>query len=217
MKKAIIILIVTIPLMSFDIKPFIFIRNDVKIETLLVLPPVSSVSVISAGSKQQIDSVLSRQLFYHTSTMLKKCFPDTVKTRYFPFDSVVQLKLLNWVSAVNKEINNEKRARKYQLPDSILNLFDTSKMNFVFCTYNTGFKRTRNNLMNTHQTSEIADVLIGFNYRPLESTALMSCFILDLRKKSILYFARDLWENKDPMDFNVIRLQLTRIITHYFI
>lgn len=80
-----------------------------------------------------------------------------------------------------------------------------------------GFKRTRKNLVNTHQAAGIADFLIGFNKRPLESSALMSCFILDLKEKNILYFERDIWENKDPTDIKIIELQIRKIITHYFI
>ena len=217
MKRLLTISIITMPLLSYNIKPFIFVRDDIKIESLLVLPPISQIAVINNGNKLQIDKELSDKTFFLTLTTLQKSFPDSVKTQYFSADSMTLSQLTNFVSSVNKKINSERLARKYQIPDSILNLFDTSKINFVFGTFNIGFKRGKNNLVNQHLASEIADLMIGYNLRPLESSASMSCFILDLRKKNILYFERDLWKNKDPTDIKLIQLQLSRIITHYFI
>ena len=217
MKRLFTISIITIPLLSYTIKPFVFVRDDIKIESLLVLPPITKIAVINNGNKLQIDKELSAKTFSLTLTTLQKSFPDSVKTHYFSADTMILSQLTNFVSSVNKKINSERLAKKYQIPDSILNLFDTSKINFVFCTYNTGFKRGKNNLVNQHLASEIADVMIGYNFRPLESSASMSCFILDLRKKNILYFERDLWNKKDPTDSQLIQIQLSRMITHYFI
>lgn len=79
-----------------------------------------------------------------------------------------------------------------------------------------GFIRSRKNLVNSHQKGEIVDFLTGYGRRPLESSALMSCFIIDLRQKNILYFERDIWKNRDPTEARFIKLQLTKIINHYF-
>lgn len=218
MRKSIIIVILALPLLSFNMRPFLFVRKDTKIDTLNVLVPVSSISVINRANTQHYDSLLSRQTSFNTSAILQKSFYDIVPTKYFSSNLFVQSKLLNWVLKVNKEIENERQAKKYQLPDSILNLFDTSKINFVFCTNNIGFRRTRENLVKTDQTNNIAVALFGFGVgrQPLESAASMSCFIVDLKKKNILYFSRDHLENEDPTDKNVIKLQLTKAITHYF-
>ena len=217
MKKTIIILIIAIPIISFNLKPFVFVRSKIKIEKLLVLPPVSVISVITKTSQQQIDNELSSQAFDAASSLLRKSFPDSIETTYFSGDSITMLKLNNFVGKIAKEINSEKRARKYQLPDSILSLFDNTKDNFIFCTINAGFKRTRNNLVNNHQASEIANFLIGINSQPLEQSASMTCIILDLKLRNILFFERNIWQNNDPTDFKILKLQFTKIITHYFI
>lgn len=217
MKKAFVLVIITIPFLGFVLKPLVFVRGDIKIDTLLVLSPVTHIAVISKGGKQLIDGDLSKKAFFNTGNWLRKSFPDSVKTKYFSSDSITLSRLDNFVADISRQLNSERQARKYQLPDSILTLFDSTEVNFVFCTYNIGFKRTRDNLINTHLASEIADFLIGFNQRPLESSAAMTCFILDLRQKNILFFERHVWGNKDPTDINVIKLQLSKIITHCFI
>lgn len=71
-------------------------------------------------------------------------------------------------------------------------------------------------MVNTQQASEIADFLVGFNYRPLESSALMSCAILNLKERNILFFERNIWENRNPADAKIIDLQMNMAITHYF-
>lgn len=217
MKKVFFLIIITIPLLSFILTPFVFVRGNIKIDTLLVLPPVTHISIITKGSKPVPDEGLSEETFFATGNWLRKSFPDAVQTKYFSSDSTTRPRLDKFVADITRQLNSERQARKYHIPDSVLTLFDNSKVNFVFCTCNIGFKRTRNNLINTYQTSEIAGFLVGFDQRPLESSATMTCFILDLKQKNILYFERDVWGNKDPTDINVIKLQLTRIINHYFI
>jgi hypothetical protein len=216
MKRNIFLVIISLPFSSFVLKPVFYIRNNIKIQHLLVLPPVSAIAVIQKGNKFQNDDELSKQTFYSTSNQLKKCMPESVNHEYFTPDSTKQLKISNFIVKINSEINNSRQAGKYNLPDSFVNLFDTSKVNFIFCTYNEGYIRNRKNLVNTYQKSEIADFLIGYSRRPLESSALMSCFIIDLRQKNILYFERDIWENRDPTEAHFIKLQLTKIINHYF-
>ena len=64
---------------------------------------------------------------------------------------------------------------------------------------------------------EVTDLLFGGNTLPLESATLVSCFIIDLKEKNIVFFERDTWQNRDPTDMEVIKLMLDRIIEHYFI
>ncbi len=111
-------------------------------------------------------------------------------------------------------MNIDKQAKKYVLPDSIIELFSSSKTNFVLLTYNGGFIRSRKNLVNVYQRSEIANVLVGYGRRPLESSTFMSCFIIDLREKNIVCFERDIWEDKDPTNASTIKFQMTKVIKH---
>ncbi len=86
--------------------------------------------------------------------------------------STTLLKIKNFIIHVHNKINTSKQAKKYILPDSIVNLFNTSKANFVFCTFNGGFIRSKKNLINTHQRNEVTNFLIGVGGRPLEFSAL---------------------------------------------
>lgn len=197
-------------------KSLFFLRSNSRIDKLVLLPPVSQIFIISKGSKLHLDSGLSETTYRNTSAQLLKSFPDSLSITFFSADSVARSKLSNFVITLNKKSLKEHQVKKYHLPDSIIKLFDTSKINYVFCTFNSGFSRTRSNLINTYQALQIVDVMTGTGLRPLESNALMCCFILDLKKKNILYFERDLWQEKDPTDISVIKLQLIGIITHYF-
>ncbi|MGN6542903.1 MAG: hypothetical protein ACTHKY_18990 [Ginsengibacter sp.] len=218
MKKTFIILIVAIPLLSFTLLPVVFIRDDVKkIDALLVLPPVTQIGIISKGSKAQNYDASSDKTFEITSDYLQKCFPNSVKTKYFSADSLSHAKLDNFILTITSRINFEKQARKYHLPDSIVTLFDTAKIHFVFCISNIGFNRTRDNFINTYQRREMINFFIIPMYKPHESFSSVTCMILDLRQKNILYFERDVLENRDPTDINIIKQQVGRIINHCFI
>jgi hypothetical protein len=217
MRKILAVVFVSLPLLSIAQKELVYVRENVKINRLLVLPPVSISYAVNSGSKLQMDEEASKKMFSYTSALLQKGFPDSVKTSFFSADSVLQSRLHKFLSTIHKDVNNERRAKKFQLPDSILNLFDNTEAEFVFCTYNIGFKRSRNNLVNTQQTMELLDMLTGFGIRPLESSLLMSCFVLDLKQKNLLYIERDIRPNIDPSDHNVIKLQLTRMIAHFLI
>lgn len=218
MKKVFILLIISIPLVSFNLLPVVFIRSDIKKnDSLLVLPPVTQIGLISKGSKAQIDDGLSKKTFDITRDYLQSGFPNSVKTKYFSADSLSQAKLDNFILTITSRINVEKQARKYHLPDSIVTLFDTAKIHFVFCTSNIGFKRTRDNFIATYQRREMINFFIIPVSHPHESFASITCMILDLKQKNILYFERDVLDNNDPTDIKVIKLQLNRIINHCFI
>jgi len=218
MKKTFIILVIATPLLSFTLLPVVFIRSDVKkIDSLLVLPPATQIGLISKGSMGPIDEEFSRKTHDLTHSYLQKSFPTSVKTKYFSGDSATRSKLDNFIATVTSKINFEKQARKYHLPDSIVTLFDTAKVHFVFCTSNIGFNRTRDNFINTYQRREMINFFIIPMYKPHESFSSVTCMILDLRQKNILYFERDVLENRDPTDINIIKQQLGRIINHCFI
>ena len=216
-KKLLIISLFVLPLSGFTQAPLTFFRSNTKANKLLLLPPTTRISVIRKGSIDRLDSELTQETFNHILAQLPKSFPDSVSATLFHPDSIVKAKLSNFVNRFNRKIRKERQIKKYTLPDSILVLFDTSKVNYVFCTYNIGFKRTRTNLVNTHLTMEVTDLLFGGNALPLESATLVSCFIIDLKEKNILFFERDTWQNRDPTDMEVIKLMLDRIIEHYFI
>jgi len=217
MKKTFILLIIAIPLLSFILSPVIFIRSDIKVDSLLVLPPVAEISLISKGSRPQIDEDLSKKTFDITYDYLQNGFPNSIKTKYHSPDSTSAAKLNNFVATIITKINSEKQARKYHLPDSIVSLFNTANARFVFCTLNWGFKRTRDNFINTYHRREIVNFFIIPMAQPHESLVTVTCMILDLKQKNIVYYRRDVLENRDPTDIKIIKLQLSRIINHFFI
>ncbi|HSC52686.1 MAG TPA: hypothetical protein VLC98_03665 [Phnomibacter sp.] len=216
MKTLLTIFIVGQSLLGFTQESLFFFRKGTKVNKILVLPPATLIYGIFHGSKLQFDSVLTQKAFLHTSTQLIQSFPDSISTVLFSADSVNKLKLRNFVCNLNNEFKKESQIKKYQLPDSILILFDTTKFNYVFCTSNVGFIRDRNNLTNTAFTMEITNMLTGHGLRPAESASVMSCFIIDLRKKNILCFQRSIWMERDPTDLRIIKLQLARLIKQIF-
>jgi hypothetical protein len=217
MKKTFILLIIAFPLLSFILSPVVFIRSDIKVDSLLVLPPVAEISLISKGSRPQTDEDLSKKTFDITYDYLQNGFPNSVKTKYHAADSTSGAKLNNFVATIVTKINSEKQARKYHLPDSIVTLFNTENARFVFCTSNSGFKRTRDNFINTYHRREFVNFFIIPMEQPHESLVTVTCMILDLKQKNIVYFRRDVLENRDPTDIKIIKLQLSRIINHFFI
>lgn len=109
MKRNIFLVIILLPLSGFVLKPVLYIRNIIKIQHLLVLPPISTVSVIQKGNKFQHDDELSKQTFHITSNHLKKCIPDSVNHEYFTPDSTKQLKITRFIVKINSEINNSRQ------------------------------------------------------------------------------------------------------------
>lgn len=132
MKQIFTLAILFTPILNFSYNPFIHVRSKIKIEQLLVLPPVLKMSIVGKGGRSQIDFELSKKIFYKTGHTLEKGFHDSVKATFFLPDSIAQLSLISFVTKVNNEINNEKQARKYQIPDSIIKLFDASQKLILF-------------------------------------------------------------------------------------
>lgn len=213
--KTILALLSPLPLLSFVLNPVVFMRQEAKINQLLILSPACSVSNIEHGGKWTPDKEKSRQLFTITRDALKKFFPDSINNQHLATDSITQSKVDNFIIAVNNEITSDKRAAKYIVPDSIVSLFDSTRANFVLCTYTGGFIRTRKNLIKSYESSQAANVLFGYNRRPAESGSFTSCFIIDLARRNIAYFERKIWKEKDPTEKTTIDLQLSSIIHHF--
>ncbi|MEP7229195.1 MAG: hypothetical protein ABI691_03020 [Ginsengibacter sp.] len=217
MKRKFIFLIFSIPLLSFILNPIVYIRSHAKIEKLLVLSPVSRITIIGKGSKQKVDSGLSVKAFYTASKQLQEIFPDSVDHKYFSLDSVQQEAINNFVIKLNNKLNTSNQVREYKIPDSIIHIFSTADADFVFCTFNTGFLRTKQNFSNSYQATAATTLIFGIGGRPIAFEAVISCFIIDLQKKNITYFEREIWKDRDPTEPEVINLQLTRVINHCFL
>ncbi len=214
MKKILLILILAKSFGCYSQKPVVFSRAEIKIDSILVLPPFSRTYVITKINKQEIDKELSKKTFYTTYNLLQKQFPKPIKATYFVSDSTTQIKLNNFIYTMCEKIDNERLARKYTIPDSILSLFKTANKTMVFCLVNEGFQRGRDNLLRKDLQSKINNAFTSHDYRPLESASLMIGLILDLKERHILFFERNIWQDKDPTDMNVLSLQLNRLLNH---
>ena len=214
MKKILLILFLVNCLWCFGQKPVIYSRERIEIDSLLVTPPLSRIYVINKMSKMAIDEELSRETFNAANQLIKRQFQGSINATYLLPDSATQAKLNTFITTVCTKISNERQASKYIIPDSIMNLFGSANKGFVFCLATEGFKRGRENLVRTQTTSEVADFLIGYNFRPLESSSLMIGFILDLNQRQIHHFEKNTWPNNDPTDLDVLRLQINRMLTH---
>ena len=217
MRQILVLLIFFLPLKGFTQNHVFFYRPDTKINNLLILQPVTIIAGIDKNSRQRLDSALTKETFRNTSMLLKKILPDSVSSNFFTADSAAAKRIANFAMKLNKKVKNARQVNNFILPDSVLNLFDTAKIDFVFCTFNGGFTRTKTNVVNTQLTMEVLDVLIGFGMRPLESTAMVNCFVMDLKQKNIFFFERDIWQDNDPTDVKTIRLMLTRAVMHCFL
>jgi hypothetical protein len=201
---------------NFAPLPFQYVRIMEKIQHPLILLPATQISVIQKNGKLENDKAISQKVFYITLGELKKCIPDSIIPRFAPLDSILQVIIDNSIYNMHRLINSIKQAKKYAVPDSFVHLFDTSKVQYVFCTCNGGFMRNRENLVNNEFSGEVVGFITGFGWKPFESSTLTCCFIIDLKKKNIIYFERDVWKNRDPSDVRFIHLQLSAIINHYF-
>lgn len=132
MKKIYMLAICITPFLNYHYKPFTYVRTKVKIDKILILPPVSNISVINKGSRFQTDSALSKMAFEQTTYLLQKNFHDSIKTSYFLPDSAVQSALARFLMKFNSEINIELQANLFRIPDSIVNLLRPSNVNLFF-------------------------------------------------------------------------------------
>ncbi len=215
MKRKFLFLIFLFPLLSFILNPIVYRRSHSKIEKLLVLPPVSRISIIGNGSKQKVDSSLSSRAFYAASKQLQKIFPDSVDHKYFSPDSVQQEAVNNFIIKLNKNLNTKQKIIDYKVPDSILQIFSTVNAYFVFCVANTGFLRTKQNFSNSYELGTATTLLFGIGGTPIALEAVISCFVLDLQNKNIIYFEREIWQDRDPTEPDVINLQLAGVVNHF--
>jgi len=217
MKRNFLLLILLVPLLSFISDPIVYIRSHDKIEKLLVFSPVSRISVLGKGRKHRVDSGLSAKAFHIVENQLQKIFPDSIGHKYFSPDSIQRVAIDIFVIKANNKLLNSTQVSHYKVPDSIIQIFSTANANFVFCISNTGFFRTYQNLTGSHMAGAAVGLVSEFGWNPIASGSTISCFILDLNKKNIIFFERETWEDRDPTDPDLINLQLTRVLNHCFL
>ncbi|MEO6637492.1 MAG: hypothetical protein ABIN25_04405 [Ginsengibacter sp.] len=217
MKNKFLFLVLLAPLLSFLLHPILYKRSYAKIERVLVLPPVSRISIISKGSRQMVDSSLSSKVFYTASKQLQQVFPDSVDHKYFSPDSTQQQAINNVIVKLNNKLITYKQIIEYKIPDSILQLLSVANADFVFCVANTGFVRTKQNFSNSYVAGTAVTLVLGLPGTPIALESAISCFVLDLRKRNIIYFEREILYDRDPTDPEVINLQVTRVVNHCFL
>jgi len=217
MKRKFLLLILLVPVFGFTPNPLMYVRNHEKIEKLLVCFPVSRITILGAKSAKLPDSSLTAKAFSAAEKELHDLIPDSVEHSYFSLDSAHQTTIDNFVINLSNKLVSSDQVSKYKIPDSIIQVFSAANADFVFCISNTGFLRTNQNFTNSYGAGEAASLMIGIGWRPVAYGATINCFVLDLRKKNIVFFEREIWKKRDPTDPTVINLQFTKVINHCFL
>jgi len=193
-------------------------RQVGEINNLLVLQPVAQIGLITIGNKPQPDMLLSKKAIKEIELQVKNLVPRhlrvsqlyTIKGK----DSLIQ-------SAINAIVNQVERAKDIRfidIPETILNVLDSTKHDFCLCIAEVGFARSEENYNKQYDKGNMTQfVTLGmYGTVPYKSSSTMVCFIIDRKNNNIAFYGRDTWKETNPNERIVIKAHLDDLITRYF-
>lgn len=218
MRRAIILLAITIILYSCSktqiCKSAIAPRI---IDTLLLLPPVSHISLIENGNRQFFDKKMSKFSSDHLAKGIKEIL-DTqmVVLNLNDLDSITNIRLKNDAAQLINVIERSREIRNITIPvffDSILKL---NRLNYAMCIYHSGFTRSGGNYT-AHMAAGIAlGLLGGFAVIPIKAYSTVYCVILDSKNKNITFYRKCFKQDWEPADKRITDKQLNLLFKGYF-
>ena len=203
--------------MSFKPMPLLYVRAKIKINKILVLPPLTQMSSIFLRNKVVVDDSLSAAVQEKTFSLLKQALPDTVQADFFYPTMEDQTIINKATSHILKRVRIKEDAREYVAGKELLALFNSNEYDYVFIVSNVGFVRTEQNMVKQYTKGKALEFFTPFGFTPNESASAMTGFILDLKHKNFLYFKREIANNRNPTHEIVIKAQLRNIIKYYFL
>jgi hypothetical protein len=192
--------------------------SSTKIDTLLLLKPVTSISVILHGDKPFHDPVLSGWSLINLKNGVVDYLPKKVSLFNADFDSITQNRINDEISNLARLVEHQNGIKNVPFPTAIDSVMKILKIDYALCVYQNGFSRTTDNYFSELGRSYYKlERSYGWDYsRPVKSGSTVIGYILDRKNKNIALYRRDTRDNWEPVDKNHSDKQLQHIFQRYF-
>ena len=193
-------------------------RKKSEVNRLLILPPITEISIINKGNNLEKSFTFSKEAAKEITNQVKNIIPDSIKFSQLITDTAQFQEIFKSVSGIIKIVEQRRTIKGIIIPAILLHLLDSTNQDFCLGIWEIGFTRTTDNYVKQYQKSRIVQVatLGGLNYVPNKSYSIMICFIIDRKNKNLAFYRKSRWRERDPIEKMVIRSQLHDLIMRYF-
>lgn len=187
------------------------------INEVAFFPPISSISLIEKGNRQQFNDSLT-----HISDSLQS------KVVLKHMDAICITKIIHRnegldMHSLKKEIgklfmvaNKEDDISKIPLPPMIDSILVANNIQFGLLTLNIGFERTNTNAANQGlKAVGLALLTLGhYTQIPISTNSVFYALVVDAKKKSIVSFRKN--SEGDPLDAALMARKFSKMFKGYF-
>lgn len=216
MRKTLIISILAILLNSGYLSAQ---KHISKVDNLLILPPLIEIKVIKAGNKLEIDTLLTNQVRKEILYQAKTLIPDTIKTVQFEASDLQTKEIYKAIEKMLKIGEGKFKPKAVPIPDFLINLLDSANKDYGLGIVDMGFLRTDENYSSEYTKSAQLKffTLRVYGLYPRKSLSTMICFIMNRKQKTLSFYEKISWSERNPAETVVIRSQLHHLLMSYFL
>ncbi len=187
------------------------------IDSLLLIPPFSYISLIEKGNRQVFDKKLSKLSSDHLTKGIKEIVDTQVAVLNLNnLDSITNVRLRHEVVQLIQVIERSRELRNVTVPILIDSILTLNRLNYAMCIYHSGFTRSGGNYT-AHLAAGIAlGLLVGFGTIPIKAYSTVYCIILDSKNKNIAFYRKCFKQDWEPVDKRITDKQLNLLFKGYF-
>ena len=188
------------------------------VDSLIIFPTYSSVSLIEKGDKLVKDEAFSEEAEDKIKAGLLKYIPNPVTKRFMEVGPMLEKNIYEAGIKLIKSVRKSGFPIRAKIPDFLLHIIDSLGHDYGLLIIQDGFTRTPANYRNQtiKRTALTATSLGLYNTTPNFSYAVMIGILIDKKRRDVSLYKELYWRNKDPNDENVIRAQIREILLYYF-
>lgn len=205
-----------------------------RIDTLLILDPVSTIGVIYKGNEVVYDSILSEQSKNNLKSGIKDYIPQRIKVIQIEFDTATQIKIDTTIFSFFLKTENKRKQDTLQFPKLLDSILTKNYIDYALCLFQNGYIRTNENY--DKQLLKTLGIYAGtalfslglfaytgstifINQSLAKSGSFLSGCIIDNQHKNVVYIKRSikpvLEEKWDPTDKKMTDKQIKEIFDEY--
>jgi hypothetical protein len=189
-----------------------------KINHLLILPFVVEISEINKGSRLENSPVLSRAVNIEILQEVRALVPPSIQTTVLESDDLQYEKISAAVITMIRSVEGKQhRLENVNVPDKLMQVLDSAGQDHALCVFNKGFTRTDANFSKRLRLNTGVNIfsLGHLNFPPAKSYSNMVALVIERKSKTIRYYQKNLWIQRDPSETLSRRTQVRHLFMRY--
>ena len=188
-----------------------------EINNVLLITPVSLVSLVGKGNQGVFDKGISYQTRLNLQSSLIFYTPN-IQYIHVKLDTTTYYQVYKELQNLKMNYGAKKTIAELKIPLVIESLMNTHQANYSIALYHEGFTRTKKN-----RNGEIAKTIavpiltLGMiGYSSVQSFSTVDCFIFDNQRKNIAFYNTNV-TNQEPVETATAHHHIRQIFEGYFL